>query len=65
MFCLQQSLGLTESINLLSSEKPIVSESAASAKDESRRRKGSRDNQGSGRDSKQKGRKDIVKKQSS
>jgi gag-polypeptide of LTR copia-type/Zinc knuckle len=66
MFCLQQSLGLAESINLLSSnEKPPAQESAASAKDESRGRKGGKDNQGRGSGSKRKGRKDTVKEQSS
>ena len=53
MFCLRQSLGLEESINLLSSnETPTVQESAASAnhnsRDESRGRKGRR-YQGRGR----------------
>jgi hypothetical protein len=70
MFCLRQSLGLEESINLLSSNKtPVVLESAASTdhnnKDESRGRKEGKDNQGRGSNSKRKGRKDTVKEQSS
>jgi hypothetical protein len=53
MFCLRQSLGLEESINLLSSnETPIVLESAASAE--------SKEKEKGGRE----GRKDAVKKQS-
>ena len=49
MFCLQQSLGLEESINLLSSnEKPTVQESAASVRDQSRGRRGGRGNRGRG-----------------
>jgi hypothetical protein len=53
MFCLRQSLGLKESINLLSSnETPIVPKSAASTK--------SKEKEKGGRE----GRKDAVKKQS-
>jgi hypothetical protein len=49
MFCLRQSLGLEESINLLSSNKtPTVQESAASVRDKSRGRRGGRGNQGRG-----------------
>lgn len=49
MFCLRQSLGLEESINLLSSnETPTVPESAASARDQSRGRRGGRGNRGRG-----------------
>jgi Zinc knuckle len=66
MFCLQQSLGLAESINLLSSnETPTVPETAASVQDQSRGRKGGKDNQGRGSGSKRKGRKDTLKEQSS
>jgi hypothetical protein len=53
MFCLCQSLGLEESINLLlSNETPVVLESTASAE--------SKEKEKGGRE----GRKDAVKKQS-
>jgi gag-polypeptide of LTR copia-type len=49
MFCLQESLRLEESINLLSSnETPTVLESAASVQDQSKGRRGGRGNQGRG-----------------